>query len=146
MWVRKTTDEIKAIDRRAKFNPIFAVGGGAVTSFVALLDENGLLWKTALWRSETVMMDIVWTGLLAFLFGFVLFYAFQIIVMVLLPVRSPMAVLFDASYVICERCRSINARTPGNVCSSCGGAETPLEHWRWIDEPVDPNAHSERSA
>jgi hypothetical protein len=66
--------------RRSLFDPTFALCFGAVMSFVALADENGIVWQSQFWDSESPLLKAVGTFVIAFVAGFIPVYILQIIV------------------------------------------------------------------
>ena len=66
--------------RRSPFDPWFAVCFGAVISFVALADEDGIVWRSQFWDSESPLLKAAGTVVIAFVAGFLPVYVLQIIV------------------------------------------------------------------
>ena len=80
----KSPDEsgnaITAPKRRSAFDPWFAVCFGAVMSFVAMADEDGLVWRSQFWDSESPLLKATTTIVIAFFAGFMPVYLLQIVV------------------------------------------------------------------
>ena len=72
-------DAITAPKRRSSFDPTFALCFGAVMSFVALADENGIVWQSQFWDSESPLLKAVGTFVIAFGTGFIPVYILQIV-------------------------------------------------------------------
>ena len=73
-------DAIATPKRRSRFDPGLALCFGAVMSFVALADENGIIWRSQFWDSESPLLQAAGTFVVAFGAGFIPVYMLQVVV------------------------------------------------------------------
>ncbi len=76
----ESEDAITVPKRRSAFAPWFAVCFGAVMSFVAMADEDGIVWRSQFWESESPLLKATTTIVIAFSAGFIPVYLLQIVV------------------------------------------------------------------
>ena len=124
MWVRRSNDEIAAIDRRGRRQRLSPLGpfllAAALTAFVVLVPRSpGSVSAPAM--------------LFTFLVAFVLFYLSRA-VLGRYELFGPRLVAPRAIQhrMICPVCGTAQFDTPSHECA-CGGRLEPLEYWSWTD-------------
>ena len=137
MWERKSPEEIRSVDRRTRFNPLFAL---IMASFAATLMTLGRSWGYGGYLLPPLpakpLLQVLWVFPFFFVVMFLVFYVPQILRR---HVKYP-----DRDAMICDRCHEISDYTADLGCR-CGGRLEPLRHWRWLPEPPQQAATVARS-
>lgn len=137
MWQRKNQSEIRRIQRRFRFSPLyaflFAIFAGCVLTLFRSMGWRGYLLPPTdsipLWRAAYIFP-------VGFAFVFVLLYVFQLVSKV--P-RVP-----DHDAMICDRCHRVTGFTEQTECE-CGGRLELLRHWTWVPDSVKSKELPQRS-
>ena len=100
MWERKSPEEIRSVDRRTRFNPLFAL---IMASFAATLMTLGRSWGYGGYLLPPLpakpLLQVLWVFPFFFVVMFLVFYVPQILRR---QVKYP-----DRDAMICDRCHEI---------------------------------------
>ena len=126
MWQRKTPAEIRRVDRRARFSPIYPLG---FAFFAATLMTLARSWGYGGYLLPPLPPMPLSRSLLAFPFYFALMFAFLYLMQIVRRIPE----IPDHSAMLCDRCQRVVGYTTDPHCS-CGGRLELLTHWRWVGE------------
>ena len=126
MWERKSPTEIRALDKRRRFSPVYSL----VFAFVmaSILTASRWMGWHGQFRPPTAPLPFS-SAVAAFPFYFGL--GFLCLYLVQLLSRVPRVPDYDS--MICDGCHQITGYTTQKRCA-CGGNVEFLTHWRWIPE------------
>jgi hypothetical protein len=135
MWQRKSESEIKILKQRrsiweSRYNPFWPLFSGlALGTFEVIHKVTGAPNAFSGLTTPLPFADAIWSGVPAFLFGFVFAY--------FLLLRFPWAFrpTSAARRFFCPRCRQpMSPHTWTETRCSCGTPLEPLDWWQWHDD------------
>jgi hypothetical protein len=130
MWLRKSPEQIRGIERRTRFNPIFAL---IMAVFAAALMTLGRSWGYGGYLLPPLPPKPLWQTLHLFPFFFAaMFLVFYLPQILRRRVKYP-----DRDAMICDQCHDVRDYTVDRQCR-CGGRLEPLRHWMWVPHHSDP--------
>jgi hypothetical protein len=123
-WQRKTPREIRRVDRRLRFNPVFAV---CFSLFAATVMT--LAWS---WGFRGNLLPPFPPMELSRAFRvFPLHFLFMFLGMYVLQLLRRIPKIPDRAAMICDQCHQVTDYTTDPHCP-CGGRLELLAHWRWV--------------
>ena len=126
MWRRKTSEEIRRVDRRLRFNPIFALWLSLFMATVMTLSRSvGFAGK---------LVPPIPPDPLAYAFrAFPFFFIFLFLALYVPQIVRKIPKLPDRAAMLCDRCQEVTDYSTDPHCH-CGGHRELLAHWHWVPD------------
>src|ERR1044072_7199904 len=130
MWQRKSPEEVRRVDRRLRFRPLYALGFSLFAATVMTLAASQGWWGFLVQPRPTISLGRAFR-----LFPF--YFAFMFLGLYLTQLFRRIPKIPDRSAMICDRCHTITDYKTDQRCP-CGGRFELLMHWTWVPHPSDP--------
>ena len=124
MWQRKTPEEIRRVDRRLRFSPLFSLGFAVFAAAVMTIAASWGFWGYLVPPQPPQPLGRV-------LRVFPFFFAFMFLGLYIAQIVRRIPKIPDRSAMICGRCQQITDYTTDSQCP-CGGHRELLAHWTWV--------------
>ena len=123
-WERKTPREIRRVDRRLRFSPVFALWFSLFAATVMTI-----AWSWGFRGKLLPPFPPMELGRTFRLFPF--FFVLMFLGMYIMQTLRRIPKYPDRAAMICDQCHEVTDYTTDQHCP-CGGRRELLAHWRWV--------------
>ena len=136
MWQCKTPEEIRRVDRRLRFSPLFSLGFALFAATVMTTAASWGSWGYLVPPQPPQPLGRVFRA-------FPFFFAFMFLALYIAQIVRRVPKIPDRSAMICGRCQQITDYTVDTQCS-CGGHRELLAHWTWVPDDDKQSARVDK--